>query len=66
MKYLYETHLHTVQSSACGQSEGRSYIRGYKDLGFTGIIVTDHFYNGNSAVNRQLPWREWVNRFCRG
>ncbi|GHV76406.1 hypothetical protein AGMMS49942_12270 [Spirochaetia bacterium] len=66
MKYLYETHLHTVQSSACGQSEGRSYIRGYKELGFTGIIVTDHFYNGNSAVNRHLPWREWVNRFCRG
>jgi hypothetical protein len=66
MKYLYETHLHTVQSSACGVSEGHSYIRKYKDKGYTGIMVTDHFFNGNSAINRQLSWREWVNRFCRG
>ncbi|AEF84448.1 putative PHP domain protein [Treponema primitia ZAS-2] len=66
MQYLYETHLHTVQSSSCGESDGRSYIRGYKDLGYTGIIVTDHFFNGNSAINRHLPWREWVNRFCQG
>jgi hypothetical protein len=28
--------------------------------------VTDHFYNGNCAVSRNLPWREWVNQFCRG
>ncbi|MDR1596656.1 MAG: PHP domain-containing protein [Treponema sp.] len=66
MKYLYETHLHTVQSSGCGESEGRAYIRKYKEMGFAGIIVTDHFYNGNCAISRHLPWREWVNRFCRG
>jgi hypothetical protein len=35
-------------------------------MGYAGIIVTDHFYNGNSAVNRDVPWSEWVNRFCRG
>ncbi|MDR3333589.1 MAG: PHP domain-containing protein [Treponema sp.] len=64
--YLYETHLHTVQASACAYSRGRDYIRGYLDLGYTGIIVTDHFYNGNSSLPRNLPWREWVNRFCQG
>ncbi|GHT94527.1 hypothetical protein FACS1894141_1360 [Spirochaetia bacterium] len=66
MSYLYETHLHTSQSSGCGQSDGRAYIRGYKDLGYTGIIVTDHFYRGNCAARRDLSWREWVQRFCRG
>jgi hypothetical protein len=66
MSYLYETHLHTSQTSACGVSEGRAYIKGYKALGYTGIMVTDHFYKGNCAVRRGLPWREWVQRFCRG
>jgi hypothetical protein len=64
--YLYETHLHTVQGSACGISPGRDYIRGYKALGYTGIIVTDHFFRGNTVVNRHLPWAEWVNQYCRG
>jgi len=35
-------------------------------MGYTGIIVTDHFYNGNCALSRKLPWEEWVNRFYRG
>jgi hypothetical protein len=66
LKYLYETHLHTCQGSGCAVSRGREYIRRYKDLGYTGVIITDHFFNGNSAVDRSLPWEKWVNLFCRG
>jgi hypothetical protein len=35
-------------------------------MGYSGIIVTDHFYNGNTAIPRHLPWKEWVKQFCRG
>jgi hypothetical protein len=66
MSCLYETHLHTCQGSACGVSRGREYIRRYKDLGYSGLIITDHFFNGNSAIDRSLPWEKWVNLFCRG
>jgi hypothetical protein len=66
MSFLYETHLHTCQVSSCGISEGHEYIRAYKDRGYTGIIVTDHFFNGNTRINRDLPWKEWVAGFCRG
>ena len=66
MQYLYETHLHTKEASACGNSKGREYIKRYKDLGYAGIMVTDHFYRGNTAINRNLPWNEWVNCFCLG
>jgi len=66
VSYLYETHLHTVFSSACGRSKGSEYIGLYQDLGYSGIIVTDHFYNGHTAVPRRLPWKEWVKQFCRG
>ncbi|MCL2127602.1 MAG: PHP domain-containing protein [Treponema sp.] len=66
MSYLYETHLHTAGVSACANSRGSEYIPYYMDLGYSGIIVTDHFYNGNTAIPRGLPWKEWVKRFCRG
>jgi len=66
MAFLYETHLHTIGVSKCSISSGADYIAGYKDLGYTGIIVTDHFYNGNSGLSHNLPWKEWVNEFCRG
>jgi len=66
VSYLYETHLHTAGVSKCAFSRGDEYIAGYKDMGYSGIIVTDHFYNGNCALSRKLPWKEWVNRFCEG
>ena len=64
--FLYETHLHTCQGSACGVSPGRDYIRKYKDLGFTGIMVTDHFFNSNTTADRCLPWKDWVTAYCAG
>jgi hypothetical protein len=35
-------------------------------MGYTGIIVTDHFFNGNTAVHRNMPWKRWVEEYCRG
>ena len=65
-QYIYETHLHTSTSSACGRSLGSEYISYYKEKGYAGIIVTDHFFNGNCAVPRDLPWEEKVKRFVEG
>lgn len=66
MNYLYETHLHTVQGSACGRSEGREYPQIYKRLGYAGIFVTDHFFQGNCAVPKELPWRQRVDAYMAG
>jgi len=66
MAFIYETHLHTAQGSACGKAPGRDYIAKYKDLGYAGIMVTDHFFHGNCLPDRSLPWQEWVNAYCRG
>ena len=65
-KYLYETHMHTAEASACSDTPGREYIARYQDFGYDGIIITDHFYRGNCAVDRSLPWPEFVHRFCLG
>ncbi|MCR5477405.1 MAG: PHP domain-containing protein [Lachnospiraceae bacterium] len=64
--FAYETHLHTSEASACARSTGAEMARACKEAGYTGIFVTDHFVGGNTAVDRSLPWTEWVERFCLG
>ena len=66
MPFLYETHMHTSQGSACGKVTGKEQAQAYKEAGFTGIIITDHFFGGNTAVNRELPWEERVDLFWKG
>lgn len=66
MPYRYETHMHTCQSSLCGRTEGREHARFYKDKGYQGIIITDHFFGGNTAAPMTGPWRERVEAFCAG
>ena len=46
MPYIYETHMHTCQASACGASTGAEQARFYREQGYTGIIITAHFTGG--------------------
>lgn len=64
--YLYETHMHTSEASACGKCDGRSMARAYKENGYAGVIVTDHNWGGNTAIDRSLPWKEWIDEFFKG
>lgn len=64
--FLYETHMHTMEGSACGLCSGEEMARAYAAHGYTGIIVTNHFFYGNTAVDRTFPWQEWVENFCLG
>ena len=64
--YKYETHLHTSQGSACGCCSGAEQVENLKRLGYDGCFVTDHFFTGNTAIDRSLPWREKVELFCQG
>lgn len=61
MEYIYETHLHTSPVSACGVSKPWDYAATYKKAGYAGFCITNHFFNGNSGVDRSLPWKEQVD-----
>ncbi|WP_167959106.1 PHP domain-containing protein [Anaerosporobacter faecicola] len=65
-QYLYETHLHTNEGSACAHNTGREMAYAYKEAGYTGIIVTNHNWGGNTCVDRSLPWQDWVQEFSKG
>ena len=43
--FKYELHLHTKETSRCGHVWAADQVRTYKELGFAGICVTDHFHN---------------------
>ena len=66
MPFLYETHMHTCQASRCGKSTGKEHARFYKEQGFAGIIITDHFFGGNTSVDCTLPWEDRIDRFWSG
>lgn len=64
--YKYETHCHTSETSACSKICGADLARYYASMGYAGIIVTDHFFNGNTTVPRIMPWRKRVELFIKG
>lgn len=62
----WETHVHTTEGSACATASAADMARGCKAAGFDGMFVTDHFYHGNTCVDRSLHWEEWVRQFSLG
>ncbi len=62
----WETHAHTAEGSACATASAAEMVRGCKKAGYDGIFITDHFYHGNTCVDRSLPWEEWVRQFSLG
>lgn len=65
-KRRYETHLHTKEVSACASLSGTEQVRLYKEMGYDGIIVTDHFFGGNTLISSHLPWEEKIDLFYLG
>lgn len=64
--YKYEMHLHTAEGSDCAKAFGADYAEIYKSLGYDGIVVTDHFYRGNTRPDRNLPWEDFVRQYAKG
>ena len=63
--YLYETHCHTCESSACGVSTAVEMAKAHKEAGYAGMIITNHNWGGNTCVDRSLPWADWIDEFFR-
>ena len=64
--FLYELHMHTSETSRCGRSSAAEMIRAYADKDFSGVVVTDHFINGNSYASAPESWDEKMDVYLRG
>ncbi len=61
--FKYETHLHTSPVSACSRATPEENVEFYKGLGYDGIFITNHFFDGNTRIDRNLPWEEMIDRY---
>ncbi len=64
--YLYELHMHTSETSRCGRSTAYEMVKAYKDHGFTGVVISDHFVNGYSYSSDPETWKEKMDVFLKG
>ncbi len=61
--YKYDLHVHSLGGSACGGSTVEEMMKRHKEIGFTGFALTNHFKHGNTGVDRNLPWDEYVKQY---
>lgn len=43
MKYKYELHSHTAETSQCAKITAEELVKKYKELGYSGIVITNHY-----------------------
>lgn len=66
MSYLFEMHYHTPQTSYCGHIPPAEALPKYKEAGYAGVVVTDHFYKEWFDDKGEIPWEEKIERWLTG
>lgn len=61
--YLYETHLHTQPASGCARWSAAEAVKYYKDAGYAGIFITNHFLDDDIPELRALPYEDQINLY---
>ncbi len=64
--YLLDTHVHTSEVSSCGKVEAAQMVRYYKEAGYNGIIITDHYYKEYFEVMLEGSWEEKTDIYLSG
>jgi len=61
--YKYQLHTHTTPCSLCAGMTPKELIRGLLEGGYQGCVLTNHFMHGNTGIDRDLPWEEFVKQY---
>lgn len=67
MKYVYEAHFHTSDVSSCAHIAAEVAVELYKNAGYSGVVVTDHF--SSDCFTNKYPgntWKEKIDYFLTG
>lgn len=66
MSYLYETHFHTAETSWCGNVPAAEGVRAYREQGYSGLVVTDHYFDGLFDRMDAASWEDKLDVWLRG
>lgn len=58
--YRYETHLHTAPVSRCAVANVFETVTFYKEAGYDGIFITNHFLDSNINIDAAMPYEEKI------
>lgn len=61
--YKYDMHVHASGCSLCALRTPAEMARACRDAGLAGMVLTDHFLNGYTGVDRTLPWEQKIRRY---
>ncbi len=64
--YPYELHLHTGEFGWCAHVPAATIVRNYEALGYAGIVVTNHYFEGGFAAMPETSWAEKIENYLRG
>ena len=56
-KYIYDTHIHTVETSPCGRIPAAETVDYYAAHGNTGLVITDHLHQ--EFLDRKDKDHDW-------
>lgn len=63
---LVELHCHTADSSPCGKVGAKEAMGLYREAGYGGVVITDHFSRRVCGNPEGQSWEAVVNRFLAG
>lgn len=61
--YKYQMHTHTAPCSKCAVMTPDELVDSLIAGGYSGCVLTNHFFKGNSGIDRNLPWDEFVAKY---
>lgn len=64
--FKYDVHIHTTETSGCGMVPAAQVVRMYKDAGYEGIVITDHYYDGYFDNLGNVSWEDKINAWLSG
>lgn len=65
-RYKYDTHVHTVETSYCGQVTGSGLVRLYREAGYDGVVITDHYYKEYFECLPGKSWEKKIDTYLTG
>lgn len=62
-KFKYQLHTHTSPCSHCGNMTPAELTQALVDENYAGAVLTNHFFWGNTGIERSLPWADFVKAY---
>lgn len=64
--FKYDMHVHTSEVSVCGRTRAKEVVKMYKNAGYQGLVITDHFNKEYFDKFNNLDWGEKIDRYLKG